>query len=400
MIKCEVCNKQYNSESEDRYKCSIGECKRWLHVECAITKQISDGDGWFCKTHKEDIEKLLMEGESLSEVEEVLQDIDKSREDSRLNQEAKNTSKTNGELQFHSLLNTQIINDDESSKEINIESKKSHNLLTKNVSRERIVPYNDGNDYNPFANFSCESCSEQFTKENRGVLCKDCRSVFHLSCLNTLELDGVIKSKFICQDCIENRLRLENLKVKQREHMRRNNNVPDNSLANSNSQLPFNLAASTPRIEKSHKTINEKKAKKKSKKVTLKSSSSDDDSSASSDKSLSSDDSVVKRSHKKKKLSSKSSSNSSSSSSESSSDSDNEVSKSKAICKLYKYTQEERKKAKFEKLPIVERADMKWKVFYDLFKESRKAFCHSENILRIQNSIKIIKVLGLLYRGT
>ncbi|KAL7026646.1 hypothetical protein ACKWTF_005114 [Chironomus riparius] len=62
---------------------------------------------------------------------------------------------------------------------------------------------------------------------------------------------------------------------------------------------------------------------------------------------------------------------------------------------IYKLTKEERDKSKYDKLPIVDNVDTKWSVFYDLFKQSRKMFSDSENVLRIQRSIKSKEILEI-----
>ena len=253
--------------------------------------------------------------------------------------------------------------------------------VTKRNKNVKLIPFDNGDAYNPFANFNCNECDEKFTKNLQGALYTSCRSTFHLKCLNETEIEDVQNHKFVCQYCIQDQIRHKNL------------NEDKNKLK------PF--ISSTPKPV--HVKLN-KKSQKNNK--YLGSDSSSDISLSSCDLSDTTDSDLdtklIEKYRKLRKLMTKH--NNAKKKKESKcffSDTDEneedskEVAQSEAMLGIYRLTKEDRDKTKYEKLPIVDNVDTKWSVFYGLFKESRKLFSDSEHILRIQKSIKSKEILEI-----
>jgi hypothetical protein len=389
MMNCEVCLNVLNSAIEPKEVCAIRGCKRWTHAGCALVAQ-KLGDTWYCKIHWDEISRLIHEGKSMTDIEEIMAISQEQRNDENLPDDS---SILSGES-VQSFLSAAHINESDKKSGDNNNNDKSVNLNPQNASRSEIslVPYDNNCDYNPFSNFLCEICSNDFSSQNSGALCNDCRSVFHLTCLNEIELESVSKSRFLCQDCIANRVRLENLKENQRLQMKKSNSHCKTKDTNpSEIKRPSHSVPCSTKFNETYDKKSSRKPKKKSKRNSKHSYSSDE--SSLSESSLSSNNSDI--SYRKKKKKSLSKHSSSSSSFYSSSECDTDVGNTKAISKLYKYATKDREKSKYEKLPLVEKTDMKWKVFYDIFKKSRKLFNDSENILRIQSSIKCKEILDI-----
>lgn len=387
MNKCEDCNQSFEPTQKSRFKCNASLCQAWTHKQCSDKRQTSEGY-WYCKTHIESIplEKRCanLEDEELSEKEDnnenKIQDNDDNDENnSDINDGRTINSSTDKEQsteKFHSPCNRKSVD--------NVSRRK------KNNNAEKLIPFDNGDAYNPFANFNCGECDESFTTKLKGALCTMCRSTYHLKCLNETELEEVRNHKFICQYCILNQIRHSNLNKKNKSSKVR---VNDNN----------NLISSTPKISLGK---SEKKSRKKVKSIESDSSISAISSLSSSISSHSftsdNDENLLQKYNKLKKLLKKRKdvkklkrSKEQVTDSQNSDEDSKQVSHNDAMIGIYKLTQEEREKSKYDKLPIVDNVDTKWSVFFDLFKQSRKLFSDSENILRIQKSIKAKEILDI-----
>ncbi|XP_070509166.1 uncharacterized protein [Chironomus tepperi] len=379
MKNCEGCVNSYDSALEQKIKCLIRGCKRWRHIGCAENIQFL-GDKWYCRNHWNELSQLIQEGRSMTDIEEVMANSECQNEDEISD---KDSSILNGESMIEVSNRKNNLCDktpsDKNNNKANVDLKSKH---MNPHSTESLVPYDNGNFNNPFANFYCEICSNNFSELKTGVLCIDCRSVFHVGCLNEVEIEGVSNNQFFCQDCIVNRTRIENLKQKQRQQMKNSKNsthkrtFDDHDSAkdlnrNVNNLYSQNIPCSTKLREGSHKN------KKRSKRISRHTSSSDD--SDLSNSSLSSVD--LEKNYRKIKNKSSYKKHSYSSSSEEFSESETEIDSAKIISRIYKFTSIDRKKATYEKLPLVEKADMTWKRSYynivsnDKVKSNNSQYC-------------------------
>lgn len=384
MSKCEDCNLSFDPTQKSRVKCNAKLCQFWSHKQCCDKRQVSEGY-WYCKVH---ILEIPVEKRNANNV-----DLESSDDDENIKDKDDDNNKqhvNNADMNDEKVIS--ISNEKEQSTEhfssiIHTPSnrKSLDNHITQRKNKEKkIIPFDDGDDYNPFANFDCGECNERITIELQGALCTECRSTFHLDCLNETELETIKNHKFMCQHCIEDQIRHSNLRTKENN---RKVEIKDN-----NKQL----ISSTP---------NNRKCNKKDKHFESDSSSSSLSSFSSCLNSHSStsdeDDKLLKKYNKLKKLMKKrkdvvkSKKLTTISSNSESSDDTKQVSSSDAMIGIYRMTKEERDKNKYEKLPIVDNVDTKWAVFFDLFKQSRKMFSDSENILRIQKSIKSKEILDI-----
>ncbi|XP_070510002.1 uncharacterized protein PF3D7_1225600-like [Chironomus tepperi] len=393
MNKCSDCNESYDATQKARYKCNGEHCQSWTHKQCSDKRQFSIEGYWYCKVHIEDIplEKRrsnVNENKESSEKEDSEDEKNKIELDNKINiiDDDDSNSNKNSKIDdqsndhFSSLMHSQT-ND---RKSIN-----SH-ITVRNNKAINVIPFDNDDDYNPFSNFNCEECNEKFTKDLVGVLCIECRSTYHLNCLNESELEEVKHHKFVCQSCIEDQIRHNNL-----------NNVKSKAKLKKNDKEIKHFTSSTPRVV--HSKFNAK-THKKLRYADLDSSGSLSASSSLSDtESTSSFENETKLIEKYKKLKKllhkrkdvlKSKSKIDYNSDDTEEENDN-ISQSDAMIGIYKLTKEEREKSKYEKLPIVDNIDTKWAVFYDLFEQSRKLFSDAENILRIQRSIKSKEILEI-----
>jgi len=387
MNKCSDCGKPYEATQKSRYKCNGNLCQAWTHKQCSDKRQFSLEGYWYCKLHIVDI--------PLENRRSSVQDEEESENNGSESDDKKNNESDNEKINI-SDTEKSIPGEQSNDHYSSLNQSKVEQLNPRITQRKRdknlnVVPFDNGDAYNPFSNFHCSECNKKFTKELRGALCTICRSTYHLNCLNETELEDVKNYKFVCQHCIQNQIRIDNL-----------SGIKDNcNLKKKNDKKYF--ASSTPKI------VHAKSNKKSSKHIN----SSDSDSSIDHSISLSSCDSssssnsenerkLMKKYKKLKKQLKKQKSipkikvsKNVSSNSESSEDESHELSQNDAMLAIYKLTLEERDKSKYEKLPIVDNVDTKWSVFFDLFKQSRKMFSDSENVLRIQKSIKSKEILEI-----
>lgn len=348
---CEECKKPRDDLSKNNTDCGYPSCKNFAHKLCLNKNQVSKSGFFYCKTHIKEI---------------PIENVKSNPEIGLINQE--NHKENRNETLVSPPKDVQNVK--------NVE--KQLPLYPKNTDNDKIVPYDDGSETNPFANFVCEICACTFTKTAVGVLCENCGTCFHRNCLHPSEIVNVKKSRFLCQDCLQDNIRIDRI------------NSKDSSKGFEKSKKKYRgrkILNSTPNLIKL----------KENRKINLE-TTSNSSSSSSVDSSESESDRNKKLYAKYKKLKKliKKRKVQSSSSEQSSEDSEEEnISQEFAMINLYKLTQEERNKSKFEKLPVVEQTDTKWSVFFDLFDKSRKYFSHSENILRLQKSIKSKEILDI-----
>ena len=194
---------------------------------------------------------------------------------------------------------------------------------------------------NPFSYFVCKVCTKSFDILDRIIICPMCREIYHLDCIDKTDYASIKNKSFSCKTCKQEKDNNDKIKSKSRKNKRRKkfSSCSSTSISSEDSSC-----SSIP--------IQNKKSKKKCIKTY-------------------SDSSIL-------------------------SDNDDEsISTSKAILNLYKFTRHDRKKSKFESLPIVDCIDTKWSIFFDLFKQSHKLFSDAENVLRIQKSITSKEILDI-----
>lgn len=418
---CEYCNKPYEGNVRAA-KCGFPSCLKWVHEPCADTSQVSKTGFWYCKSHITEI-PIEQRVFNLSK-----KDRDSERESS--DDDAKTSTDLDGEKPSNQIESNQEVplinvqessNNDEEPLEVsdtniltnsrealnipqscqlnhsNINNKRQglddlkKKLKKSNKDPKLLVPYDNGEDDNPFSNFNCESCQGEFTKKNKGVLCINCRNTYHVNCLNSTELEDKKNSRFVCQFCIQDNIRLERMRKRQDREQKaeiKKKAVKDDVY------YPKKRISVVSSTMKQNKGSREKKVEKyfDSSSCSLNSDMSEEEN----------DDKIFKLYNKLKSLIKSRNRNSKNkinirNSSDSSEDesSEIEISQSDAMITLLKSSQEDRNRNKYEKLPLVEYVDTKWSIFYDLFSQSRKLFSDSENVLRIQKSIKCREILDI-----
>ncbi|KAL7013505.1 hypothetical protein ACKWTF_015429 [Chironomus riparius] len=395
MSKCEECNELFEATQKARFKCNENLCQVWTHKQCSDKRQVDKGGFWYCKTHIKNIPIEMRKSNVGDESTDNDGSNDEVNDAQVISKTIEKNSSDNDDVKLieNSKVND-LSNDHYSSLTLSpTNNRKSLNLhVTKRNKKEnnkKFIPFDNNDDYNPFSNFNCGECDEKFTKEFQGALCTVCRSTYHLVCLNASELEDIKNHKFICQHCIENQIR--------------HNNLNDNKNKVKYKDKKNKFSSSTPKVVHAK---SDRKSYKKSVISNYDSSSSASSALISCESSNSSDieinSKLLKKCQKLKKLLKKRNKipkvkiplRISTDDDGSDTDSD-DISHGDAMIGIYKLTKEERDKSKYDKLPIVDNVDTKWSVFYDLFKQSRKMFSDSENVLRIQRSIKSKEILEI-----
>lgn len=387
---CESCEKPCAAKVRVA-KCGFPSCIVWVHETCATTSQVSLTGHWYCKKHitmipKENKVENTKEKKEESEHSRK-EDYDKFKEPKEvidpkldipivpIHKEVKQSdSKVNDYEQFP--LVSQLEKDKVRDNNVE-ENDLKRRLKASQSSSEQLVPFNDGRFDNPFANFDCDVCHGEFTTQKKGVLCINCRSTFHEDCLSEVELESKKNSVFVCQYCLSDDIRLGKMENRKKQNNKNAGNIKKTG----------SIISSTANSLKS-------KLRNKKKDIALDDSSSSISSDEENDEDLFRRYKELKALIKSRKHKSKRKVSISSDSSDETSD-DVEMTQSEAMISLLKSSQEDRNRKKFERLPIVETVDTKWSIFYDLFKESRKFFSNSENVLRIQHSIKCREIIDI-----
>ena len=384
IMHCEVCFEGLDEVNANNISCGYRTCTKFSHKSCLNRNQVSKSGYYYCKIHIKEIPPNHVR--VTDENQENAMNVNDMQPENEVNKEKEVVVTESGEniAQKENKNNKRRDSDI-----IVVETVQNLHSPIKNKDN-KVVPYDDGDDTNPFANFACDKCEGPFTKSSKGVLCKSCRTTFHKTCLNEAEKINVKKSEFFCQHCIQDIVRIDRFKK---------------SLIPASKSKEYEKPGAKDRIKSFINSTSKSSKSKKSSKINLCASSSSSSSSSSiSSLDSSSESTDSERDSKNQKLyakykklkkllknnKAKSSSDESSSSSE-----DERITQENAMLSLYKLTKEERNKAKFEKLPIVEHADTRWSVFFELFKKSRKFYSAAENILRLQKSIRSKEILEI-----
>lgn len=385
MNKCENCNQSYDPTQKSRFKCNANLCQQWTHKQCSDKRQISEGY-WYCKIH---IENIPLEKRSVINAE--VESIESDENDKTTKHNDNNDD--NSDINEDNTINKSNDNEQSTEKFHSPYNRKSLDNVTKRKksdNAEKIIPFDNGDVYNPFANFNCGECDRSFTTDLQGALCTICRSTYHMICLNETELKDIKNHKFVCQHCIENQIRHSNLNKNNKKSSVRINDKHGQFISSTPKTIQSNSKSN--KYEKIIESDSSSSlASSLSSYISSHSSTTDDD---NNDKLLKKYNKLKKLLKKRKDVKKLRKSKELISNSQSSDDSD-QVTRSEAMIRIYRMTKEERDKNKYDKLPIVDNVDTKWSVFFDLFKQSRKMFSDSENVLRIQKSIKAKEILEI-----
>lgn len=370
-MNCEKCEEAHDTCPANNIECGLRACKNWCHKSCMSKNQIARNGFFYCKIHIKDLPADLIPLNT-----EIRKNIEQPVSDT-VHEQERNKSVT---------VNDTVVTPPPNISKDNVLILETEKEL--HVFQNNLVPYDNGDETNPFSNFACDTCGGAFTRALTGVLCVSCRTTFHKDCISDSEKENINNSQFVCQPCIQEIIRLESLKKKHNLEVLPNKDKPPKT------DRARNFTNSTPKRSKS-------KPLKKPSLVSIRNCSSSSSSSDSFISDLSDSDRDIKshklyeKYQKLKRRIRKSKNKYSSDESSQSSEDEMDITQENAMLSLYKLTKEERIKSKFEKLPIVEHADTKWSVFFDLFKKSRKHFSDSENILRLQKAIKSKEILDI-----